>query len=346
MTTHPDQHAVAIGADGTAYFGNDGGVYRHQVAQRGKVSWTSLNRRCAPCSTTTPGSARRRVAAATWSGAACRTTAPRCCRPGLSQMVSPFGGDGGDVLVDPANGENAVNEYVYLNMAVTTNGGRSDGTTRAYRTISPSCVNVEFTPDPCDPARGSSRRTRPTRRTSSTGWPVAQFVWDNQNRGFGHDLRSHGRATGRSSTTSATAHSRPRSRRSAPTTYAGWCGNGCNPGGAAPFVSGIDTNYGGTWHRVSSRILPNRIPTAVTIDPTNAAPRLRDLRRLLAPVDPGRGRRARVRVAQRRDDLDRPQREPARRTGQRPGRLEGQARGRHRRRRVLDVRDRRPAPGR
>jgi len=54
-------------------------------------------------------------------------------------------------------------------------------------------------------------------------------------------------------------------------TYAGWCGNGCNPGGSAPFTSGIDTNFGGTWHTVSSTVLPNRIPTSFTVDPTNAA---------------------------------------------------------------------------
>jgi hypothetical protein len=50
-------------------------------------------------------------------------------------------------------------------------------------------------------------------------------------------------------------------------TYAGWCGNGCNPGGSAPFTSGIDTNYGGTWHTVSSSVLPNRMPTSSTVDP-------------------------------------------------------------------------------
>jgi hypothetical protein len=52
-------------------------------------------------------------------------------------------------------------------------------------------------------------------------------------------------------------------------TYAGWCGNGCNPAGSAPFTSGIDTNYGGTWHTVSSSVLPNRIPTSFTVDPSN-----------------------------------------------------------------------------
>ena len=40
-------------------------------------------------------------------------------RPGAAKMVSNFGGDGGDVLVDPNNGCNIVQEYVYLTMEVT-----------------------------------------------------------------------------------------------------------------------------------------------------------------------------------------------------------------------------------
>ena len=40
-------------------------------------------------------------------------------RPGGQKMVSNFGGDGGDVLVDPADGCNIVQEYVYLSMRVT-----------------------------------------------------------------------------------------------------------------------------------------------------------------------------------------------------------------------------------
>jgi hypothetical protein len=95
------------------------------------------------------------------------------------------------------------------------------------------------------------------------------MVWDNHGLGWAttcgerrcdwtsvHDL-----GDGAQSTSVATV------RR---TTYAGWCGNGCNPGGAAPFISGIDTNAGGTWHRLTAANLPNRIPTAITIDPSNA----------------------------------------------------------------------------
>src|SRR5207244_2444587 len=33
-----------------------------------------------------------------------------------------------------------------------------------------------------------------------------------------------------------------------------WCGGGCNPG---VFSSGIDTNYGGTWHTVAGPTVTN-----------------------------------------------------------------------------------------
>src|SRR4029078_5645273 len=46
----------------------------------------------------------------------------------------------------------AVVEYVGLDMALTTNGGRSDGTpgSNSFREISPSCFAFTYTPSPCD----------------------------------------------------------------------------------------------------------------------------------------------------------------------------------------------------
>ena len=36
-------------------------------------------------------------------------------------------------------------------MWLTTNAGRSDGSTAAWREISPACSAFTYTPDPCDP---------------------------------------------------------------------------------------------------------------------------------------------------------------------------------------------------
>ena len=68
-------------------------------------------------------------------------------------MVSNFGGDGGDVLVDPADGCNIVQEYVYLSMRVTkTCANPGPGHPNAFLDlshattieISPPDVNAQF----------------------------------------------------------------------------------------------------------------------------------------------------------------------------------------------------------
>ena len=220
-TTHPDQHAVAIGADGTAYFGNDGGLYRHQVADRGTVSWTSLNSTLRTLQYYYAGVGKAPSGSGDYVWGGLQDNGVSLLRPGQANMVSPFGGDGGDVIVDPANGDNAVNEYTDLNMASTTNGGRTDGTTRSYRTISPSCLNVEFTPDPCDPA---PRFIAPFSAdpTNVRHWVAGgQLVWDNHGRGWATTCGTR-LCDWTAVVTSATAPSRRRSPRSArPRTPAG-----------------------------------------------------------------------------------------------------------------------------
>ena len=43
----------------------------------------------------------------------------------------PFGGDGGDIIVNPRNGCQILDEYVFLTLWLTKNCGQSDGTTSA-----------------------------------------------------------------------------------------------------------------------------------------------------------------------------------------------------------------------
>jgi hypothetical protein len=62
-------------------------------------------------------------------------------------------------------------------MALTTNGGRSDGTTPSYREITPSCFAFTYTPKPCDPA---PRFVAPFEadQTNPTTWVAGgQYVW-------------------------------------------------------------------------------------------------------------------------------------------------------------------------
>ncbi|HEY4854590.1 MAG TPA: hypothetical protein VII22_27700 [Streptosporangiaceae bacterium] len=268
-TTHSDQHALAI-SRGTLYTANDGGVYAHPLAAAGVVKWRDLNATLHSLQYYYAGIGRAPGGGGDniWGGL--QDNGVSLLTPGAKAMVSPFGGDGGDLIVNPSNGDQAVNEYVYLSMASTVNGGRSDGSTPAYSTISPSCLNPIFVSNPCDP---NPRFIAPYSAdiTNVNHWVAGgEFVWDNQSKGWSTSCSATAcdwvpvHDTGAGNSINAIA-------ASGAVTYAGWCGHGCNPAGAAPFTSGIDTNYGGTWHTVNSPVLPNRIPTSFTIDPANPA---------------------------------------------------------------------------
>jgi hypothetical protein len=266
-TVHADQHALAI-SGGTLYTGDDGGVYSHQLAKVGVVQWRDLNATLHTLQYYNAGIGHVGSRDYIWGGL--QDNGVSLLQQGAKQMVSPFGGDGGFNIVDPANGNRAVNEYVDLSMASTTNGGRSDGHTEVYNTISPSCFNPIFQSNPCDP---NPRFIAPFGADihNITHWVAGgEFVWDNQGKGWNTNCSPTAcdfkpvHDTGTGNQINAIADS-------GPVTYAGWCGNGCNPGGSAPFTSGIDTNFGGTWHTVKSAVLPNRMPTSFTIDPANSA---------------------------------------------------------------------------
>lgn len=269
MTTHSDQHAAAIGGDGVGYFGNDGGMYARPLRVHSADHWTNLNATLHTLQYYYAGVGRwPSGGTAQWGGM--QDNGSSLLRPHAAHMVEPQGGDGGDVIVDPANANRAVTEYTYLAMISTTNGGRANPGQTSFHTISPSCFNPIYTPKPCDP---NPRFIAPFVADihNTQHWVAGgQYVWDNQGKGWRTRCSAtscdwkivHNLGDGASTTSLGV---------SGPVTYAGWCGNGCNPGGTAPFIAGIDTNYGGSWHRISSPVLPNRIPTAIQVDPANPA---------------------------------------------------------------------------
>ncbi len=55
---------------------------------------------------------------------------------GTGKMGSPFGGDGGDIIVDPDDGCKILDEYVFLELWLTETCGRSDGAPGAIRDVS------------------------------------------------------------------------------------------------------------------------------------------------------------------------------------------------------------------
>src|SRR5215813_13550702 len=268
-TVHPDQHALAI-SGGTLYTANDGGVYAHPVRAAGVVKWRDLNATLHTLQYYFAGIGRAPSGNGDYIWGGLQDNGVSLLKPGARQMVSPFGGDGGDVIIDPSNGNRAVNEYVDLSMASTTNGGRSNGHTEVYNTISPSCFNPIYQSDPCDP---NPRFISPFNADihNISHWVAGgQFVWDNHGKGWNTNCSPTAcdwkivHDTGDGSQINAIADS-------GPVTYAGWCGGGCNPAGAVPITAGIATNFGGAWHTVTSTVLPNRMPTSFTIDPANSA---------------------------------------------------------------------------
>ncbi len=258
-TTHPDQHAVMF-AGGRVYVGNDGGVYSRPL--RNATGWANHNAALRTLQYYYAAAGQVKGGLAIWGGL--QDNGESLLLPGARTMVSPFGGDGGDTLVDPANGDRAVVEYVGLDMALTTNGGRSDGTTPAFREISPSCSAYTYTPSPCDP---SPRFIAPFRADTDNinHWVAGgRYVWDNGGKGWDTTCSAsacdwkivHDTGAGHSITAIAVKGG---------VTYVGWCGP-CN---APTFRAGIDTNAGGTWRTISASNLPNRFVNALTVDPSN-----------------------------------------------------------------------------
>jgi photosystem II stability/assembly factor-like uncharacterized protein len=172
QTTHPDQHSVAIGTyEGTSYLfvGNDGGVYRrpldgHTNRNGNATDWESLNDGTIDAlqyyavgvgSVAGDDGSRPDIGSGdpVLVSGGLQDNGGSLLRPGAPKMVSNFGGDGGDVLVDPNDGCNVVQEYVYLSMELTqtcANPGpdhpnafldKSDATTFD---IAPPDVNARF----------------------------------------------------------------------------------------------------------------------------------------------------------------------------------------------------------
>jgi len=179
QTTHPDQHAVAIG-NGRVYVGNDGGIYSRPL--RHAQGWTNGNATLRTLQYYYAGLGRTPEGDAVWGGL--QDNGESLLLPGAQQMVSPFGGDGGDTLVDPNDGNRAVVEYTNLDMALTTNGGRTTGDPPSFREVSPSCFAFTYTPDPCDPNARFIAPFRADPKAPTTHWVAAgEFVWEST-KGF------------------------------------------------------------------------------------------------------------------------------------------------------------------
>ncbi len=265
MTTHPDQHAIAISGN-TVYIGNDGGVYSRSRTNHAQYGWTNLNSGLRTLQYYYADAGPVAGGDALWGGL--QDNGESLLSPGATTMVSPFGGDGGDTLVDHTNGNKAVVEYVGLDMALTTNGGRSDGTpgSNSFREISPSCFAFTYTPSPCDALARFIAPFEPDLANPNLWIAGGQYVWINDPGGVAKGWNT---TCGSSSCDwqirgdSGAGHSITQVAMTNGTWYAAWCGP-CNSDG---FARGILTNYGGTVHQLSLPAgFPNRFIQGLVVE--------------------------------------------------------------------------------
>lgn len=255
-TTHADQHSIAF--DGARlYVGNDGGVFRRPLrgtvnANGNATDWENLNANIRTLQYYSVSVGRVPGGVAVSGGL--QDNGGSLLLPedltGNGMMGSPFGGDGGDTLVDPENGCNIVQEYVFLAMEVTTNCGRSDGTVRAVRDI-----------DPHDPFPRFIAPFEPDAVRPDHWIAGGQYIWINT-RGFAIQSGAEwapvfSNGAGHSTTVVASQND---------VAWSAWCGP-CN---TTAFARGVSTNYGGAWHQLAlPASLPNRYVSGLAIDPAD-----------------------------------------------------------------------------
>jgi hypothetical protein len=271
QTTHPDQHAVAFGKRGGRtylFVGNDGGIYRRPLRGQADPSghatdWVSLNDGTIDTLQYYSVSVGRDGWGVSVSGGL-QDNGQSVKRSGDRVMGSNFGGDGGDTFVDPANGCNIAQEYVFLTMWVTNNCAVNDG---SWST---------------DPSKATSREIAPPDADQGLARFIAPFTYDPEDRatwvaGGEHIWVQHkGFAiqSGEEWTNLfdlGAGHFATAVSVSGGKVYAGWCGP-CNNAG---FTRGIAVgNTDGTgWHQLTLPVggtLPNRFVSGFDVDPANS----------------------------------------------------------------------------
>ncbi len=270
QTTHADQHSVAVGRfHGQSYVvvGDDGGAYRRPV--RGSLDalghatdWRSLNDGTMDVlQYYSVGVGADRGGVDVTGGL--QDNGQSILRPGDHVMGSNFGGDGTDTLVDPQQGCNIAQEYVYLAIWVTNNCAVNNG----------AWVD--------DPALATSREVAPPDTVTSAARFVApitmdprdprvwiaggQHIWV-QRSGFaiqsGAEWTSlHDLGVGRVATAVATVGG---------LVYAGWCGP-CNNQGFSRGIA-VGNTDGTGWHDLilpADGLLPNRYVSGFDVDQAN-----------------------------------------------------------------------------
>jgi hypothetical protein len=251
-TTHPDQHGAML-YKGQFWAGSDGGVWRRPMTWHRRGHWTDLNATLHTTQNYSIGVGKVPSGLAYWGGL--QDNGESYTTPAMSRIEQAFTGDGTDTIVDPSNGDRAVVGYVYMDWYKTTDAGVNE------TEISPSCITATDPPADCDP---NPRFISPIEKdvTNPAHWVTGgQYVWDDTkawdtvcNGTDGCDWKRVYDLGDGNQTTALAANGQ--------TTYAAWCGGGCNP---TTFSRGLATNYGGSWHQLSLAGVPDRYITSISV---------------------------------------------------------------------------------
>jgi hypothetical protein len=277
QSTHPDQHSVAIGKyQGKSYLfvGDDGGAYRRPLRGTADASghatdWTSLNDGTMDVLQYYSVGVGLDKARGGWGVAVSgglQDNGQSIKRPGDKVMGSNFGGDGGDTIVDPTNGCNIAEEYVYLAMQVTNNCAVNDG---SWTTDPSKATSRDIAPPDNKDGPAGARFIAPftyDAKDSKTWVAGGRHVWV-QHKGW--DIQSG--ADWASLFDLGAGHVATSVAVSGGMAYVGWCGP-CNNQG---FTRGIAVGKtdGTGWHQLALPVegqLPNRYVSGFDVDPANA----------------------------------------------------------------------------
>jgi hypothetical protein len=288
QTTHPDQHSVAFGTDANGkrwiYVGNDGGIYRRPVDGSADslghaTDWQDLNDGTIDAlqyySVSAGLATKDNLADApvgTQKGDAIvsggmQDNGGSIWSDHAAKMSSDFGGDGGDSLVDPANGCNIVQEYVYLTMEVTNRCAHS---TDPQQFVNQSIANTRSIAPPDVNARFIAPFTADAHNLNN--WLAGGYnIWF-QSKGFAiqspADWTSVYHWDNAGEVTTALSYS-------SNTAIAAYCGP-CNTAGftRGAAVGKYDPAKGTwSWTRIDTNLansgVPNRYISGVAVDPSN-----------------------------------------------------------------------------
>jgi len=273
---HSDQHSVAFG-NGRVYAGNDGGLYSRKLdgSQQG---WTSLSKSGQLRALQYYGIGVGALSdadgggIATWGGMQDNgVSLLRAADNG--EQVSPMGGDGGVMLVDPANGCRAVGEYIGLALQLTRNCGQSPPDEDTIEQIAPADPNPQFIA-PFAADDDAAYRDKFWIAAGAYVWENAR-TWDSTTEDNGwtkaYDLSAD---NPQASATAVASQTHDVAGKPVHVEYVGWCG----PCSSTTYNTGVATNEGGTWHELpmtytkadgTTARMPQRYISAVTIDPAD-----------------------------------------------------------------------------